>query len=72
MSLARWVAVLLRLAALLLAIGVLPKLVLDMFNVGPLLLTEMLFLAVTPVGLFVLAIAIVLFVADRIRNRPRS
>ncbi len=71
MSLARWAASLLRLAALLLAIGILPKLVLGMFGIG-LIITEMLFLSVTPPGLFVLAVAIVLFIADRIRNRPRS
>lgn len=72
MSLARWVAALLRLAALLLAIGVLPKLVVDMLGIGPLIVTEMLFLSSTPPGLFVLAIAIVLFIADRVRNRRRS
>ncbi|MBL8599837.1 MAG: hypothetical protein JNL14_19040 [Devosia sp.] len=71
--LAIWARALLRLALVLLAIGIVPALLVQyVFTDFDALIPAMLLVSVTPFGALSLAVAVILFLVALVRRRPRE
>lgn len=68
-----WARALLRLALVLLAIGIVPALLVQyVFTDFDALIPAMLLVSVTPFGALSLAVAVILFLVALVRRRPRE